>query len=197
MLIYGAGGHAKVIISIAQSQGLEVKGIFDDAPPGDFLKGYPVFSKYASDFLPQEALIIAIGDNRQRKQKEAIIQHSFASLIHSSALVNPDVRLGSGTVVLPRAIIQTDVQIGRQVIINTAVLLEHDCLIEDYVHLAPRATLCGGVSVGEGSLIGAASVILPNVKIGQWARVGAGAVVTRDVPDHSTVAGNPARIISA
>ena len=57
------------------------------------------------------------------------------------------------------------------------------------------ACVAGGVSIGEGSLIGAGSVILPNIKIGKWATIGAGAIVTKDVPDHTVVYGNPARII--
>ena len=43
-----------------------------------------------------------------------------------------------------------------------------------------------------GASIGAGSVILPGIKVGRFALVGAGAVVTRDVPDHALVIGNPA-----
>ncbi|QKY05603.1 acyltransferase [Janthinobacterium lividum] len=51
------------------------------------------------------------------------------------------------------------------------------------------------VEIGEGVLIGYGAIILPNVRIGRRAVVGAHAVVTKDVPEYSTVAGNPARLI--
>ena len=68
-------------------------------------------------------------------------------------------------------------------------------IIHDFCHIAINAALAGGVVVGEGSLIGAGSIILPEVSIGKWAIIGAGAVVTKDVPDYAVVYGNPAKII--
>lgn len=52
-----------------------------------------------------------------------------------------------------------------------------------------RSVVCHGAAVG------ARSVVLPGIRIGRWAMVGAGSVVTRDVPDHALVVGNPARIV--
>jgi acetyltransferase-like isoleucine patch superfamily enzyme len=49
--------------------------------------------------------------------------------------------------------------------------------------------------VGECTLIGAGSVIAPQVTIGKECMIGAGAVVVHDVPDYAKVIGNPARII--
>ena len=58
--------------------------------------------------------------------------------------------------------------------------------LEDW---SPAETL-----VKYGASIGAGAVILPGITIGRWAMIGAGAVVTRDVPDHAIVLGNPARL---
>jgi acetyltransferase-like isoleucine patch superfamily enzyme len=63
------------------------------------------------------------------------------------------------------------------------------------VHLAPGATLCGLVSVGDGAMIATGATVLPRIKIGQGATVGGGAVVVKDVPDYAVVVGNPARVI--
>ena len=49
--------------------------------------------------------------------------------------------------------------------------------------------------VGERCFIGANAIIMPGVVIGDEVIVGCGAVVTKDIPSHSIVAGNPARII--
>jgi acetyltransferase-like isoleucine patch superfamily enzyme len=48
--------------------------------------------------------------------------------------------------------------------------------------------------VREGAAIGAGAVVVPGITIGRWAMIAAGAVVTRDVPDHGLVMGNPARL---
>lgn len=49
--------------------------------------------------------------------------------------------------------------------------------------------------VKTGASIGSNATILPGITIGEWAMVGAGSVVTKDVPDRTIVAGNPAKII--
>ena len=103
--------------------------------------------------------------------------------------------LSDGTVVMQGAVVQSCARIGNHCIINTAASVDHDCVIEDYVHISPNATLCGGVTVGEGSQVGAGAVVIPGIKIGRWSLVAAGAVVMKDVPDNVLVLGNPARVI--
>jgi sugar O-acyltransferase (sialic acid O-acetyltransferase NeuD family) len=93
------------------------------------------------------------------------------------------------------AVIQSCVSIGKHCIINTTASVDHDCLLEDYVHISPNATLCGAVSVGEGSQVGAGAVVIPGIKIGKWSLVAAGAVVMKNVPDNVLVLGNPARVV--
>ena len=52
------------------------------------------------------------------------------------------------------------------------------------------------VIIGKGAWVGARSIILPGVRIGEGSVVTAGSVVSRDVPSHTVVAGNPARPVS-
>ena len=69
----------------------------------------------------------------------------------------------------------------------------HDCLIHDYVTIAPNAVLLGHVTVSEKVYIGANSTILPTISIGEDSLVGAGSVVTRNIDNNITVKGVPAK----
>jgi acetyltransferase-like isoleucine patch superfamily enzyme len=60
--------------------------------------------------------------------------------------------------------------------------------------LSNRVSLPGGIAIENDAWIGAGAIILDGVRIGQGAVVGAGAVVTHDVPRHTVVTGNPARV---
>jgi acetyltransferase EpsM len=91
-------------------------------------------------------------------------------------------------------IIQPGSTIGRHCIINTGACIDHDCFIEDFVHIAPKAALAGGVMIGEGTLIGIGSSIVPNVTIGKWSTIGAGAAVICDIPDNCIAVGVPAYV---
>ncbi|MBW7848688.1 MAG: hypothetical protein H3C41_11475 [Bacteroidales bacterium] len=64
-------------------------------------------------------------------------------------------------------------------------------------HLSPQSVLCGNVHIGEGSWIGAGSIVIPGVKIGKWCVIAAGSVVTKDIPDYSLAAGNRAKVIKS
>ena len=59
----------------------------------------------------------------------------------------------------------------------------------------PRAPNWDRTTVEDGATIGAQAVLVAPVRVGRHAMVGAGAVVTRDVPAHAVVAGNPARVV--
>lgn len=195
MVIYGTGGHAKVIYDCLQDQGIEVKCFFDDlSDRGSFL-GKPV-KKYASDLYPDEPMIIAIGDNKIRKQLSAEVAHQLGTVTHPSTVISNTCYIDPGSMVLHQATIQIDSKVGKHVIINTSASVDHDCDIQDFVHIAPNATLCGNVHVDEGTLIGAGATVIPGITIGKWCVIGAGAVVIDDVPDHTIVVGNPAKSYS-
>ncbi|WP_019217566.1 LbetaH domain-containing protein [Legionella tunisiensis] len=85
------------------------------------------------------------------------------------------------------AVIQADARIGNNVIINTRTAIDHDCVIEDHVHIAPGAVLCGNVYVGKRAFVASGATLIPGVKVGNDAVVGAGASIVRDVPPRQLV----------
>lgn len=195
MYLYGASGHAKVIIDILKSMNIPIKGFFDDNPSIQSMMDYPVFHKKALSEI-QEPIIISIGNNKIRRNIASSLNATFGKAIYKGATISETVQIGEGTVVMQGAIIQSSSIIGKHTIINTAANIDHDCTIGDFVHISPNATLCGNVIVGEGTHIGAGAIVIPGIRIGKWSVVGAGTVVIRDVPDNVTVVGNPSRILN-
>lgn len=190
--LFGASGHAKVIIDIVKAQGDDIGRLYDDAPHCSEIHGYPVDKASDSDVVGP--MIISIGSNRVRKMIAERYRLEYARAIHPQAIVSPSAHIGVGTVVMQNALVQADTSIGCHCIINSGASVDHECRIGDFVHISPHATLCGNVHVGEGTWIGAGATVIPGITIGKWCTIGAGAVVINDIPDGVTAYGNPCRI---
>ncbi|OEK01619.1 acetyltransferase [Roseivirga sp. 4D4] len=196
MILFGASGHAKVIIDILEKQGVEVGFLVDANPEIKSLQSYRVINESEIDsYLLDQEIIISIGDNKIRKELSEQLKSEFGWAVHPSSILGDDVTIGQGTVIMAAAVVNSSTEIGNHAIINTACSIDHDCSIADYVHISPNATLCGTVTVGEGTHIGAGATIAPNLSIGEWATIGAGTVIIKDVPDRAVVVGNPGRMI--
>jgi UDP-2-acetamido-3-amino-2,3-dideoxy-glucuronate N-acetyltransferase len=131
--------------------------------------------------------------------------------VRDGATIGSQCMLGKGVYVDVDVVIGDRVKLENRVSVFKGARIEdgafvgpHTCLLNDKRPRAitPQGALKGpadwvvsGVTVGEGAAVGAGCTVLPGVKVGSFAMVGAGSVVTRDVPDHGLVVGNPARLI--
>lgn len=197
--IYGAGGHSQVIKDVLVQNGYDVTDTFDDKPEGAHhaSKNVAIGARENLSKFPHKGapVIIAVGINKERAEIAEFLKCSYEKAVHKSAIISDKSAIGEGTVVFAGAIIQPNTTIGKHVIINTGASVDHDNIIGDFAHISPKAALCGHVEVGEGSHVGVGAVVIPKVKIGKWCTIGAGTVVLKDVPDYSTVVGNPGKII--
>ena len=190
--LYGASGHAKVVMDIVRLMGYDVPFLIDDNKSVNELAEKPVVHS-AEGLSP---IIVTIGNcNIRRKIVEKLGDCSFLTAFHPISIMADSVQLGEGTVVMAGAILNPYVSVGKHCIINTGASLDHDVTIGDFVHISPHCTLCGEVSVGDGAWIGAGSTVIQGVSIGKNCFIGAGAVVLKDIPDNCLCYGNPARII--
>lgn len=196
MILYGSGGQAKVIYDLILSNNHLLEYLVDDDPADDFPHHLEIF-KPSRALIQDKRLIIAIGDNRIREKIYEKIKTwcEFETLQHSSAYVSRFSTVGEGTVIMPQVCINAEATIGRHCIINTACTIEHECVIEDFVHISPKASLAGNITVKKGAHVGLGANIIQGVTIGENALIGAGTVVLRDVPANAVVVGNPGRII--
>lgn len=193
LYLYGASGHAKVILDAIRVSGTDIRGVYDDDINKIDFQGFKVIHKLSD--ISDPTWIISIGDNYLRKEIAKRLAVIYASVIHPSAVMAEDVELGAGTVVMAGAIINTSTEIGKHGIVNTSASVDHDCRIGDFVHISPNATLCGNISIGDGTHVGAGATIIPNLAIGKNVVIGAGTVVIDHISDNCTVVGNPGRVI--
>ncbi|MCK4662704.1 MAG: acetyltransferase [Bacteroidales bacterium] len=193
MILYGASGHAKVLIDTLKNMDINISCLFDDDSSIKILLDNDVVTGYCSDLFSDEEIIISVGDNKVRKVLVSKVKHNFGKAVSNKAVVSKYSKIGIGSVIFSGVIVQADTKIGEHCIINTRASVDHDCLISDFVHIAPGSTICGGVKIGEGAFIGAGAIILPNLTVGNWVTVGAGAVVTKNIPANEKWVGNPAK----
>ncbi len=198
IILFGQGGHAKVVADALLLAGHELSAIYDDKPRPCTTEVFSsLIVKAAPSDLPNGRLWhVAIGDNSARKYVVERYSNALAgltTLVHPRAAIANVSVVEMGTFIAANAVVGPDVSIGKSCIINHGVNIDHDCVLGVYVHVAPNATLGGAVSIGQNTLVGAGAVVLPGVSIGDNVVIAAGAVVTKDVPSNVTVMGIPGR----
>jgi sugar O-acyltransferase (sialic acid O-acetyltransferase NeuD family) len=200
IVVFGAGGHAKVVIEaiLARTPDREIV-ILDDAAEND---APPIFGIAVSggrdrlDSLRGTPVVPAIGRNDARERLMQWLQEQgqlIETVLHPRAFVADSVKIGAGAFVSAAAIIIASAQIGAGAIINTAASVDHDCIIGQSAHIAPGVHLCGNVRIGARALVGVGTSICPGVSVCDDVVVGAGSVVIRDIAEAGTDAGNPVR----
>ncbi len=100
--------------------------------------------------------------------------------------------VGPGTRVQSHTSVWAGVELGQDVFVGPAVVFTN---VRHPRAAFPRAPHWDRTYVEDGASLGAGCVLVAPVRVGRGALVGAGAVVTRDVPAHAIVVGNPARIV--
>jgi len=205
VVIFGCGGHGRVILDILRNmKDTMVVGFVDDNPEltGTIIQDITVLG--TSGVLGQlrskiaDGMALGIGDNYVRAKlfsRWGQAGFTMINAIHPKATIAQDVKLGRGIVIMAGVVVNTGSQIGVNVCVNTGATVDHDNRIGDHAHIYPGANLTGGVSVGDYTYIGTNAAVNPYVSIGSHAMVGTGSVVLSDVPDYVTVGGVPAQII--
>ena len=165
LLVIGAGGHGKVVLSVVESVGGRVIAIYDDDPAKAEMvfRGVTVSALATLDWVSARShpIHVAIGDNeiRSRIAKKVLDNAmSLAVLIHPTAVVDAEAVIGAGSLVAPGGIVASGAMVGKATIINHRAIVDHDCQVGNFCHIAPGAILGGGVQLDDHVLIGAGAI---------------------------------------
>lgn len=206
LILLGAGGHAKVLLALANACGYQVLGVCDPALAASGIELWRGIRVLGGDRALEGVdaahvgLINGVGQTvggqvRRRLYEEHVARgFRFPALIHPFSWVASCVVLEDGVQVMAGALIQADTTVGWNTIVNTRASLDHDCQVGAHVHVAPGVTVCGGVAIAEDAFIGAGATVLPGLTIGRGAVVGAGTSVVCDVPALSKLIGPSPRL---
>jgi sugar O-acyltransferase (sialic acid O-acetyltransferase NeuD family) len=189
-ILFGAGGHARVVMDNALSHGYKVHAIV--APnltttENTFWSGlHALKDDYAiAQFDKADvAMLNGIGQIPNNNNRARIFDFiksmgfDIPVLRHKSSYVANNVTLQEGAQIMAGSIIQPHTFIGENTVVNSSATIDHDCHIGKNVHIAPSVTICGGVTIGDNSFIGAGATILNNVTLDPKAFIKAGSLVS-------------------
>ena len=203
LIIIGAGGMGRTIYSnalesVGYGQKFVVKGFIDDnlLALDDYLN-YPPIIGTIHDYQPQknDVFVSSIGETARRPCMEEIISRGgeFIELIHKTARIYTNAKLGKGNFIGAYSVIGNDAEIGDYNMIQSYTVIGHDAKIGSWNRIDTHVTCVGGIVIEDEVNIHTSAVISHNVRIETGAHVGALSFVIRKVKAGTTVMGNPAK----
>lgn len=205
LVIIGAGGMGRTLYDIAKESigyGTEfsIKGFIDDNVNAlDGFSGYPPVLDTISGYTLEEddVFTFSIGGESRRKCIENMLLRDakFINLIHSTARIGSNVKLGIGNIIAAFTSLGADCRIGDYNMIQSYSVIGHDAEIGNFNRIDTHVTCVGGIKVANETTIHTGAVINHKVKVNDHAKVGALSFVIRSVKENTTVLGNPAKRI--
>lgn len=203
LIIIGAGGMGRTVYSnalesVGYGEGFTVKGFVDDNLEAlDGFPNYPPVIGTIRDYRPQadDVFVASIGGASRRACMEEIIRRGgeFITLVHRTARLLANVKLGKGNFIGAYTVIGNDAVIGNYNMIQSYTVIGHDARIGSWNRIDTRVTCVGGVVIEDEVSVYSSAIISHNVVVEAGARVGAMSFVIKRVKAGTTVMGNPAK----
>jgi len=202
LLLFGGGGHCKVIIdSLLRKNFYTGIGIVDpNIKKGNSLLGIPVIGSdediadlYADGYREAFISLGSIGNTSVRKKiysQLKALQFNIATIIDPTAEVSSFAKVEEGSYIGKNALVNAGASIAACSIVNTGAIIEHDSYIGSFTHVAPGAIVCGGVTIGESVHVGAGSVIKNGIVIGDEVMIGVGSTIINNIGHNMIAYGN-------
>ena len=205
LIIIGAGGMGRTIYSnalesVGYGETYTVKGFIDDNLNAlDGFPNYPPIIGTIKDYIPKEndVFVSSIGGASRRPCMEEIISRGgeFIELIHKTARIYNNAKLGKGNFIGAYSVIGNDAVVGDYNMIQAYSVIGHDAKIGSWNRIDTHVTCVGGIVIEDEVNIHTSAVINHGVTVGSGAHVGALSFVIRKVKAGTTVMGNPAKRI--
>lgn len=205
LIIIGAGDVGAFVVKHIDDFGhYEILGILDDnqAKHGEDFCGFKVLGglDYLTTHRNEDICIALATANPLAKAKilNAIGSESnlnFPSFIHPKVWLGEGVTVGLGTIIYPGVSINYETSIGDFCTINMNCAIGHNCALSTGVTLSPGVNLGGFTGIGEHSFLGIGASTIQGIIIGEESTIGGMSMVLKEVPDRTTVVGNPAKIL--
>ena len=210
--VFGASGFGREVMPLLRQQ-LQANGVqpldvvfVDDAPQPAVVNGHRAmtYAQWLAEPAEERFITIAIANSAVRQKLVERCQADGVQFIEvraSNVVQLDECELGEGAVLCPFVILSSNIKIGKYFHANMHCYIAHDCIVGDFVTLAPNVTCNGNVTLEDHAYIGAGALLKQGkpgspLVIGKGAVVGMGAVVTKNVPPGVTVIGNPAKLMN-
>lgn len=203
LIIIGAGGmgrtmYSNALESIGYGEKFVVKGFVDDNLEAlDGFPNYPPVIGTIRNYQPQQddVFVSSIGGISRKACMEEIIRRGgeFIELIHQTARLLANVKLGKGNFIGAYTVIGNDAVVGDYNMIQSYTIIGHDTKVGNYNRIDTHVTCVGGTVIEDDVNIHTSAVISHGVVIETGAHVGALSFVIKKVKAGTTVMGNPAK----
>ncbi|MAO50396.1 MAG: hexapeptide transferase [Pusillimonas sp.] len=206
MLVTGAMGMAQEVLEVlVNEQGYNENNLcfFDNVNPDSYalynrFKILKTFEQAADYFKTKDVqFTLGLGHPKLREMmatKFADLGGRLVSVVSNKAHIGSfETVVAEGCQIMQGVIITNNVHLGKGVLVNLNSTISHDSVIGDFTEIACNVTIPGRCKIGNRVFIGSNATINPDITIGDNVIIGAGAVVLKNIPANSTVAGNPAK----
>ena len=210
--IFGASGFGREVLPLARLQLQQTEAVpwelvfVDDHPQAQQCNGHVVltYKQWLAEPASSRHICLAIGNSSVRESLLARCATDGVSIFDVKAtnvVTMDDIEIGLGFILSPFVTLTSNIRIGLQFHANIYSYVAHDCVIGNFVTLAPSVHCNGNVVIEDHAYIGTGAILRQGkpgepLVIGRGAVVGMGAVVTKNVAPDTTVVGNPARVMT-
>lgn len=184
--LIGNGGHAREVMA---QMGIKVPRFVDDNYLDEDTLPLSLFdpNKYI--------VMVAVSDSQDRFNLVNRLPNEtkYFSFVHPTVLIMGDIEIGEGSFIGAYSILTTNIKIEKHAILNRGNHIGHDCVIGDYFSAMPNSVVGGNVEIGDKVYMGSCSNIREKIKICDEVIIGMNAAVVKDIKDHGTYIGVPAK----
>ncbi len=207
VIIIGSGDQAKVIFhEIINDKKIKVIGFGDENRKKNEIiikfknKNYKILDLEDISYTKKTKFIIGIGHNflREKICNELYKKNKnikFLKYVSKDSIINKNVKIGDGTIIMPGCVLNKGVRIGSHCIINTSSSIDHDNYFLDFSSCGPGVISGGNVIIEERSHVGIGTVIKNNIKIKNDTVIGGKSYVNKNCEPLKIYFGNPAKKI--